>query len=82
MDKLYNKIPLLKKLYTLLFESIIFSNKANMILLTLLYEILFLSIGNGIFLEIPILFIVNMMPLLRGIFLIFKLRMSQILLSL
>ena len=53
-----------------------------MILLTLLCEILFLSTGNGIFLAIPTLFIANMMSLLRGIFLIFKLRWSQLLLVL
>ena len=82
MDKLYNKIPLSKKLYTILFDSIIFNNKVNMILLTLLCEILFLSTGNGIFLAIPTLFIANMMSLLRGIFLIFKLRWSQLLLVL
>ena len=82
MDKLYNKIPLSKKIYTIFFDSIIFNNKVNMILLTLLCEIIFLSTGNGIFLAIPTLFIANMMSLLRGIFLIFKLRWSQLLLVL
>ena len=82
MDKLYNKIPFLKKFYTILFDSILFNNKVNMILLTLLCEIIFLITGNGIFLAIPTLFIANMMSLLRGIFLIFKLRWSQLLLVL
>ena len=82
MDKLYNKIPLHKKIYTILFDSILFNNKVNMILLTLLCEIIFLITGNGIFLAIPTLFIANMMSLLRGIFLIFKLRWSQLLLVL
>ena len=82
MDKLYSQIPLSKKLYTILFESIIFNNKVNIILLTLLFEIIFLITGNGILLAIPTLFIANMMSLLRGIFLIFKLRWSQLLLVL
>ena len=50
MDKLYNKVSLPKKIYTILFDSIIFNNKVNMTLLTLLCEIIFLSTGNGIFL--------------------------------
>ena len=82
IDKLYSKIPLNKKIYTILLDSIIFNNKVNMVLLTLLCEIIFLSTGNGIFLAIPTLFIANMMSLLRGIFLIFKLRWSQLLLVL
>jgi len=82
MDKLYSKIPLSKKLYTILFESIIFNNKVNIILLTLLFEIIFLITGNGILLAIPTLFIANLISLLRGIFLIFKLRWSQLLLVL
>ena len=82
MDKLYNKIPFHKKIYTILFDSILFNNKVNMILLTLLCEIIFLITGNGICLAIPTLFIANMMSLLRGIFLIFKLRWSQLLLVL
>ena len=82
MDKLYSKIPLHKKIYTILFESIIFNNKVNIILLTLLLEIIFLLTGNCILLAIPTLFIANMMSLLRGIFLIFKLRWSQLLLVL
>ena len=82
MDKLYSKIPLHKKIYTILFESIIFNNKVNIILLTLLCEIIFLITGNCILLAIPTLFIANMMSLLRGIFLIFKLRWSQLLLVL
>ena len=82
MDKLYSKIPLYKKIYTILFESIIFNNKVNIILLTLLLEIIFLLTGNCILLAIPTLFIANMMSLLRGIFLIFKLRWSQLLLVL
>ena len=82
IDKFYSQIPLSKKLYTILFESIIFNNKVNIILLTLLFEIIFLITGNGILLAIPTLFIANMMSLLRGIFLIFKLRWSQLLLVL
>ena len=82
IDKLYSKIPLSKKLYTILLDSIIFNNKVNIILLTLLFEIIFLITGNGILLAIPTLFIANMMSLLRGIFLIFKLRWSQLLLVL
>ena len=82
MDKLYNKIPLANKIYTILLDSILFNSKVNMILLTLLCEIIFLSTGNGIFVAIPTLFIANMMSLLRGIFLIFKLRWSQLLLVL
>ena len=82
MDKLYSKIPLNKKIYTIFIDSIILNNKVNMVLLTLLCEIIFLSTGNGIFLAIPTLFIANMMSLLRGIFLIFKLRWSQLLLVL
>ena len=82
MDKLYSKIPLKRKIYTILFESIIFNNKVNIILLTLLFEIIFLSTGNAILLAIPTLFIANMISLLRGIFLIFKLRWSQLLLVL
>ena len=82
MDKLYSKIPLSKKIYTILFESIIFNNKVNIILITLLFEIIFLLTGNCILLAIPTLFIANMMSLLRGIFLIFKLRWSQLLLVL
>ena len=82
MDKLYSQIPLSKKIYTVLFESIIFNNKVNIILLTLLFEIIFLVTGNGILLAIPTLFIANMISLLRGIFLIFKLRWSQLLLVL
>ena len=82
MDKLYSKIPLKRKIYTILFESIIFNNKVNIILLTLLLEIIFLSTGNAILLAIPTLFIANMISLLRGIFLIFKLRWSQLLLVL
>ena len=82
MDKFYSQIPLSKKIYTILFESVIFNNKVNIILLTLLFEIIFLITGNGILLAIPTLFIANMMSLLRGIFLIFKLRWSQLLLVL
>ena len=82
IDKLYNKISFSRKVYTIIFDSILFNNKVNMILLTLLCEILFLSTGNGILLAIPTLFIANMMSLLRGIFLIFKLRWSQLLLVL
>ena len=82
IDKLYSKITLSKKLYTILLDSIIFNNKVNIILLTLLFEIIFLITGNGILLAIPTLFIANMMSLLRGIFLIFKLRWSQLLLVL
>ena len=82
IDKLYSQIPFMKKFYTVLFDSIIFNNKVNIILLTLLCEIIYLVTGNGIFLAIPTLFIANLMSLLRGIFLIFKLRWSQLLLVL
>ena len=82
VNKIYNQVSLLQRLYTFFFDSILINRKINMFIYTLILLILYIFTGNGTFLAFPMLFIANLIEFLFGLILIIKERRDQFLLTL
>ena len=71
-----------ERLYVGLFEACFFNREINMFLFTIIFNILFLTIGSYLFLVFEILFIINIVPTLFDIFQAMKLKYLHIILVL
>jgi hypothetical protein len=71
-----------EKFYVGLFESSLFNREINMLLYTIIFNILFLIFGSYLFLVFEILFIINIVPTLFDIFQAMRLKYLHIILVL
>ena len=71
-----------ERLYVILFEACLFNREINMFLFTIIFNILFLTIGSYLFIVFEILFIINIVPTLFDIFQAMRLKYLHIILVL